>query len=1767
MDETEAASAAGTEDPTVKTAKVSRRTAKAALTRSGKALNHLIVGERPREEVSESLLLYKKAFENLVSKHEEFTSLIDNDEEFTVHESWLDECQETFMSLETKAKLYLESKVENHVEPPNSNVEACTSIANVEQNMDGETSMQNSDGIPSMSSMHESQNSTINVLPNVLPAAQVSNLVTESNLVNHANHENPSQACGFRMEKPKMPKFTGDVREYAIFRADFKYAIEARYSKRDAMTFLRTCLDNKPLELIKGIGSDYDAAWEYLDSVYGDPRYVSDTITQDIAKFKPLREGEDARFCELVHLVRRCYNTLKEVGLPSDMDNSHMLSVIEQKMCVDDRKVWSRDLQKDNKQASLKGLIDWMSMEMKSRMRATAPVRTTGNGGRLVNHLTGWDPKQDGGRNKCWFCKSATHWPDQCEKIASLKPSNRLNVAKENHVCFSCLKRAGRDHKMSNCNRRRQCSEIEDGKQCTAFHHPLLHQSKKATVGVALTNENQEAVLPIISANICGPNRMFKRGNVLLDSGAQISLVKQETAENLGLKGKDVSITITKVGGVDENVKTKVYKVPVTSLDTRKTYSVTAVGIPCISDDVIDIKTDKILDTFGLKRSQIHRGKGSLDMLIGIDHAFMHTGETRQSGCLVARNTPLGWVIFGSPPGEVSGAHKVYHVKFAMPVDLADFWTTESMGVQVKSCLCEPDKLSQVEQQEKIIIENSCEKVGNKWLVPYPWKKDPKQLPDNRSQAVKRLEATERRLIKNPELAAAYDKQMTEMNTANYSRKLSEEELNSYEGPVHYVSHHGVLRPEKASTPLRIVFNSSAVYQGHCLNDYWLKGPDLLNSLFGVILRFRENEVAVSGDISKMYHQVLIPQRDQQVHRFLWRNLDTTRPPDTYVKTVLTFGDKPAPAMAQIALRKTAEEGASENERAAAAIKDNSYMDDICDSVHTVDDARQLTEEIDNILEKGGFKIKEWLSNEQLQKNTASQPQNDMQVKQLQQGSEDKVLGVAWNSANDNLSFVTKVQCDNPSTKRKILSQVAKVYDPIGFATAFLIRAKIGLQELWQMGVDWDDDLPAEIKGKWMKFFEELKELNKIFFPRGLFALESIGLPILCVFADASEFAFGACAYVRWEKQDGTFEIRFVAAKSRVAPLKKLTIPRLELQAAVLASRLSKSIQEESRLDFEEIIYFTDSKIVLAWIQSTSRVYKQFVSSRVGEIQTISDPKQWRHIPGESNVADDVSRGIAVEKLKERWQHGPEFLRLPKEDWPQDDSKSERDEKEITKEARKIVCTVKTSESPVEPKRYSSWRKLIRITAYVLRFVRKLCNKTKKTDNSNEQLNDTNCLCPQELEEAERYLIKDAQRNLNDRIKKGELKTLSPFTDEKGVIRVGGRVDKATVSYETKHPALLPYDSWISLLITRQSHRSGHNGVATTTAKVRQNYWILRGHDLAKLVKHKCVFCKEMQPKPETQVMSELPELRLSPYTPPFHFSSCDYFGPFKVKIGRNKTTKHYGVIFTCLNTRAVHLELAVDCSTMDFLQVLRRFFAVRGYPKCMISDNGTQLVGAVTELRKWIKGLDAKTLREFSAEKGIEWKFITPGAPHQNGCAEALVKSVKIALKKAIGESLLTPFELYTCLLEVANLVNQRPIGRVPNDPDDGAYICPNDMLLGRATSQVPQGPFRDTKDPRKRVEFVQKIVDTFWRRWTRDVFPSLFPRKKWNITTRNVKVNDVVMVADDNAVRGKWTIGRVTKVYPGNDGKTRNVKLITSGKEYSRPITKIAVIHPAEE
>ena len=238
-----------------------------------------------------------------------------------------------------------------------------------------------------------------------------------------------------------------------MFRTDFKHVVESRYSERDAITILRASLEGKPLELI-GIRCDYKAEWDYLDSIYGDPRLIADTITQDISKFKVLQGGKDGRFCELVHLVNRSYNTLKEVGRSNDMNNNHMLALIEQKMSSDDRKVWARDLERDKKEATLENILNCMTTEMKSGMRASAPLGNQGRSKWNVNHFG----HEEHERHRCWICKTSTHWVHQCAKLQAMTPENRMKLIKENRACFSFLKKTSKNHKAANCSRRRQCT-------------------------------------------------------------------------------------------------------------------------------------------------------------------------------------------------------------------------------------------------------------------------------------------------------------------------------------------------------------------------------------------------------------------------------------------------------------------------------------------------------------------------------------------------------------------------------------------------------------------------------------------------------------------------------------------------------------------------------------------------------------------------------------------------------------------------------------------------------------------------------------------------------------------------------------------------------------------------------------------------------------------------------------------------------------------------------------------------------------------------------------------------------------------------------------------------------------------------------------------------------------------------------------------------------------------------------------------------------------
>lgn len=459
-----------------------RRTVKAALTCDGNTLHKKLKECRPVDEIMEAFHSMKTAFENLVVKHEEYTQLIQDDEAFEAEEKWLEECEDFYLQMEICAKDYSKSVSKNGKSGLDSGKLASdngTMVVEGEKTVlaseasDLESGAKDLDSVIEVETTKQTEDSGVQDKGIGANGTAANGTETESgnghpkvrgnpggsgvgvnNGTNHESSENTS--CGFKMEKLKMPRFAGDVRDYTIFRSDFKHAVDTRYTKRDAISLLRTSLQGRPLELIKVIGTDYDTAWSYLDSVYGDPRFVADTITQDITRFRPLRDGEDARFCDLVHLVQRSFSTLKEVGRPHDMDNNHMLALIEQRMCTDNHKVWARHLENSGKGVTLAQLIAWMNTEMKSRMRATAPLRCTGQPTRHpVGHIgSDFNAPKSGLPNKCWICKNSSHWTDQCQKFVSLSLENRIKAVKENHACFSCLKRAGRDHRSHNCSRR-----------------------------------------------------------------------------------------------------------------------------------------------------------------------------------------------------------------------------------------------------------------------------------------------------------------------------------------------------------------------------------------------------------------------------------------------------------------------------------------------------------------------------------------------------------------------------------------------------------------------------------------------------------------------------------------------------------------------------------------------------------------------------------------------------------------------------------------------------------------------------------------------------------------------------------------------------------------------------------------------------------------------------------------------------------------------------------------------------------------------------------------------------------------------------------------------------------------------------------------------------------------------------------------------------------------------------------------------------------------
>ncbi|XP_022523726.2 uncharacterized protein LOC111191896 [Astyanax mexicanus] len=690
-------------------------------------------------------------------------------------------------------------------------------------------------------------------------------------------------------------------------------------------------------------------------------------------------------------------------------------------------------------------------------------------------------------------------------------------------------------------------------------------------------------------------------------------------------------------------------------------------------------------------------------------------------------------------------------------------------------------------------------------------------------------------------------------------------------------------------------------------------------------------------------------------------------------------------------------------------------------------------------------------------------------------------------------------------------------------------------------------------------------------------------------FSDASLKAYGECTYLRAVNTNGDVHCSLVMGKARVAPTKITTIPRLELSAAVVAARTSAMLRNELEIDNLQEYFWTDSKVILGYINNDARRFHVFVANRIQSIKSVTDPKQWHFVCSENNPADYASRGLTADQLvTSNWFTGPNFLW--KRELPLGDGKvgEVNDNDPELRRTQHQVLNTKAEEVRTllgRLSKFSEWRRAVKAIACLKRLAKHIKGLKPK-------LNETTSV--EERHEAEQFIIKLVQKEafsseiysiqqckeVKPKDKANKLYTLSPFLDENGVLRVGGRLTRSSLHPHVKHPAILPKTSHVSSLLIKHYHEKVHHqGRGITINELRSNgIWVIGCSNAVASHIYKCVSCRRYRRSTQDPKMADLPEERME-MTPPFTYCGIDCFGPFYVKEAR-KELKKYGLLFTCMCSRAIHIEMLDDLTTDAFINALRTFIAIRGHVRQLRCDQGTNFVGAKREFLNAMKDLNHEQLKTH----GCEFIMNVPSSSHMGGVWERQIRTIRNVLTGILDQSAkrLDSTSLRTFLYEVMAIVNSRPLTTEHlNDPRSLEPLTPNHILMMKSDIIAPPPGQFVSQDLylRKRWRQVQFLSNEFWTRWRKEYLLNLQQRLIWQKERRNTKVNDIVILQEDNSPRNQWRLAKVTEVYPSTDERVRKVKLLISdstldgqGKRTSkpvyldRPVQKIVVLLEAE-
>lgn len=650
-----------------------------------------------------------------------------------------------------------------------------------------------------------------------------------------------------------------------------------------------------------------------------------------------------------------------------------------------------------------------------------------------------------------------------------------------------------------------------------------------------------------------------------------------------------------------------------------------------------------------------------------------------------------------------------------------------------------------------------------------------------------------------------------------------------------------------------------------------------------------------------------------------------------------------------------------------------------------------------------------------------------------------------------------------------------------------------------------------------------------------------------------------------------------VCSKTRVAPLKVLTIPRLELNAALLLAQLVDSMQPLIRqLGIKDVTLLSDSTVVLGWLSTSPHRLHTFVANRVVSILELSERSQWHHVSTSLNVADVASRGLLPSEIVDHpsWWAGPNFLRDPIDTWPLNQCALHCDLPEMKPSAVSMPVVQKVSKVKEKPfvitliEKHSSYSRLKRVLAWVLRFI----HNTRQRGTRGRRRRRFGVLQPSELQDSAVLCVKATQRHYFTRelraLEKGRplppaLRRLTPFV-QNGLLRVGGRLTHSLLNEGAKHPLLLPKDAYLSSLICDAYHKTLlHAGPQATQAAICQEFWILSVRGLLRQRIFRCLQCYKYRLKEDHPIMADLPASRVTPCSP-FARTAVDFCGPLLIKQSSRRnapSVKAYICVFVCMVTKAVHLELASSLSSDCFIGALSRFVARRGLCKEIYSDNGTNFHGAASNSREILDFLRSShpDIANHLSERHIVYHFNPPESPWMGGLWEAAVKATKHHLRH-ISIRLLTYEEMSTVLARIEAILNSRPLYPLGDSPDS-IYLSPAHFLIGRSLTAPLEYDFSSTQENHlSHWQHVQQVSQRFWKLWSKNYLHTLMERKKWTKDRPPLQEGDVVIIMRQNSRPLEWPLGKIVELHPGIDGVARSATLRTAQGTLVRPIARLA-------